>query len=164
MLHANVLAYGLLDASFAAGAVAGSLMVGWFRVVPLRRATTYTFGAQGALFLAFSLARSPMLAGGALLGAGVANGIGNALIFTLLQRLVPDSLRGRVFGLLFTLFGLANPMGALAAGALLHMLPLAWAWWLAAATSLVLVTGIHRWLPSRLDVVDAAGAPVVAAE
>jgi hypothetical protein len=40
-----------------------------------------------------------------------------------MQRLVPEELRGRVLGLMMTLFTVANPLGTLAAGFLLHVLP-----------------------------------------
>ncbi len=151
MLHASVLSYGLIDASWAAGLVIGSLIVGRFRTLPLRVATAYMFGAQGLLLGVFALLHSPALAAATLLVGGVANGSGNALTFAMMQRLIPEQVRGRVFGLLMTLFGLANPLGALAAGVFLPILPLWWAWALGSLASLAVAAGLNRWIPLDLD-------------
>ncbi len=45
VLHASVVSYGLIDASWAGGLAIGSLIVGRFRRLPLRVSTAYMFGA-----------------------------------------------------------------------------------------------------------------------
>lgn len=162
VLHASVVSYGLIDASWAVGLVVGSLIVGRFRHLPLRVSTAYMFGAQGVLIGVFALLHAPLFAGATLLVAGVANGCGNALTFAMMQRLIPEHARGRVFGLAMTLFGLANPLGALAAGAFLPLLPLWWAWALGALTSLLVAVGLRRWIPLDIDGTLPAAAAVQA--
>ncbi len=128
MLHASVLSYALVDASWAVGLVIGSLLVGRLRHLPLRVSTAYMVGAQGCLIGVFSLLHAPTLAAATLLVGGVANGTGNALKFAMMQRLIPEHVRGRVFGVLMTLLGLASPLGAHAAAVSLPILPLWWGW------------------------------------
>lgn len=155
VLHASALSYGLIDASWAVGLVIGSLIVGRFRTLPLRVSTAYLFGAQGCLIGVFALLHAPTLAAATLLVGGVANGTGNALTFAMMQRLIPEHVRGRVFGLVMTLFGVASPLGALAAGVFLPILPLWWAWALGSLSSLMVAAGLNRWIPLDLD----GGAP-----
>lgn len=162
-LHAGALSYGLIDASFAAGLVLGSLSVGAFRRWPIRSVSAVAFGLQALLLGAFALTSAPIWAGGWLFVAGASNGVGNALLFTLFQRLVPDALRGRVFGMLFSLVTMANPLGALAAGVFLHVLPLWWAWALMALTGLGLTAGILVWMPKNADEAPDARAAAAGA-
>ncbi len=158
-LHAGALSFGLIDASFAAGLVVGSLSVAAFRRWPLRSVSAAAFGLQSLLLGVFALTTGPMWAAVWLFVAGASNGVGNALLFTLFQRLVPDEVRGRVFGMLFSLITMANPLGALAAGAFLYVLPVWWAWALMALTGFGLTAGILTWLPHNVDEMpDAAGA------
>ena len=91
------------------------------------------------------------LSAAALLCAGIANGAGNAIIFTLFQRLIPEAVRGRAFGLIITVFGRANPLGTFAAGVLLHVLPLYWAWALGFLSTAALAFGLWRTVPADLD-------------
>ncbi len=149
-LSATALAYGMIDAAWAAGLVLGGLAAGSLRRWPIRDVASAMFLLQGLLFGAFALSHLAWLSGVLLLLAGIANGIGNAIIFTLLQRLVPEEVRGRAFGMLFTLLGLANPLGSLAAGALLHVLPLSWPWILGAVSMFPIVVGIWHLTPRDL--------------
>ncbi len=153
-LHATALWYGLVDAGWAGGLVLGSLLAGSLSRRPIRVSTALMFGAQGLLVGLFTVAATPVLAAAVLFGSGIANGIANALLLTLIQRLVPESVRGRAFGLLMTLTALANPLGTLAAGVLLHVLPLWWAWTLSAVTGIALAVGVYATVPAD---VAAAG-------
>ncbi len=110
----------------------------------------------------FALLHAPVLAAAPLLVAGVANGCGNALTFAMMQRIIPEHARGRVFGLAMALFGLANPLGALAAGAFLPVLPLWWAWALGALASLLVAAGLRRWIPLTIDGTTPAAATLQA--
>ena len=123
VLHASALAYGLIDVSWAVGLVIGSLIVVRFRTLPLCVSTAYLFGAQGCLLGVFALLHAPTLAAATLRVGGVANGTGHALTFPMMQRLIPEHVRGRVFGVVMTLFGVASPLGALATGVFLPILP-----------------------------------------
>lgn len=143
-LHANALVYGVVDASWAIGVVVGSLLSGRMGRVPMRTALALVFGFQSILLCGFGASSVIWLSVGVLFVAGISNGIGNALAFTWFQRIIPESVRGRVFGLIMTLFSLANPIGALAAGFTLHVLPAYWAWFMSGAAGLVFTVSVLR--------------------
>ena len=69
---------------------------------------------------------------------------------TLMQRLIPEAVRGRAFGLMTTLMTVADPLGALAAGVFLHVLPLDWAWVLAALSGEWMAVAIWIAVPADL--------------
>ncbi len=159
-LHAGAAAFGLIDAGWAVGLIVGGVLTARFQHWPLRASSTLMFGLQALLLLAFPFATASYLAGGLLLFAGIGNGIGNALMFTMLQQLTPEDVRGRAFGLLFTLFGIANPLGSLAAGLALGHIPLIVSWLVAGGTGIWLAVAIWRSVPADLGIVPApAGAP-----
>ncbi len=160
VLHASAFWYGLINAGWAAGAIVGSLSTGYFRRMSTRGVSTLMFGLMGLFFGAFALSGTPLLSGGLLLLAGIANSVGNAVMFTLFQRIIPEEVRGRAFGLIFTIFGLANPLGSLAAGLLLHLLPLYWSWALGVLSSLALTIGMWRLVPADLGTAEEPAASV----
>ncbi len=150
VLGAGAVSYGLVAAAWAIGLVAGSLLAGRFGAWALRTSMLLMFAGQSLLLLLFPFAGSAVAAAALLLLAGTANGIGNALTFAMLQRMTPEELRGRVFGVVFTLFGLTNPLGSLAAGLALHRVPLAWSWFAAGAAGIWLAAVIWRHVPADL--------------
>ena len=119
-LHAGSATYGLLASTFSLAALIGSIAVGAVR-------WRYTLGR--------SIAVAQAVAGVAFLGLAVAHGvIGVALTLamagflasplsiwaqTIRMRLVPDDLRGRIFGVLRTMMQATPPIGGVAAGAAL---------------------------------------------
>jgi len=143
-LHASALWYGLVDASWATGMVIGSVTAGTFRRWPLKPVTTTLSLIVGFFTLGFALSPWPPLSAFLMLVGGAANGVTNALFMTILQRVVPAHVQGRVFGLIMTLFGMANPLGSLTAGLLLNILPLAWSWLLAALSVTILALNMWR--------------------
>lgn len=143
-LHASALWYGLVDASWATGLVIGSITAGSFRRWDLKPVTTAMSLIVGIFTLGFAFSPWPPLSALLMLAGGAANGVTNALFMTILQRVVPAHVQGRVFGLIMTLFGVANPLGALTAGLLLHVLPLAWSWLLAALSVTILALNMWR--------------------
>ncbi len=136
VLHTGPTAFGMADGAWALGLLFGSLLSGSVGRYPLRKAVGIFNLVMSAFSVGFILAGDPWLAAIMLLLAGVANGLVNALFLTFLQRIVPEGLLGRVMGLIMTLFGMATPLGTLAAGVSLHVLPLSWAWFLGAATAI----------------------------
>ncbi|MGC8489145.1 MAG: MFS transporter, partial [Clostridia bacterium] len=159
-LHTTVLWYGLVSAAWAAGLVLGSLGAGLAGRWSMRRGTAVTFGVQALFTGVFAVVRIPGLAALDLLVAGVGNGVANALTLTLMQRLVPEELRGRVFGLMMTLFTVANPLGTLAAGFLLHVLPLWWAWAFSAIIGFVLAADLYLAIPEDIDALAGSDTSV----
>ncbi len=159
-LHAGVGWYGLVDAAWAGGLVLGGLASGYFGKWPLQRSLVLGGLVLAAFTTGFALAGTPPVAAGLLLMAGLVNGVVNAVVFTFLQRIVPFEIRGRVFGLIFAVFGIATPLGSLAAGVLLHVLPLWWAWALSIAADTIL--GVLCWKESdAFREVDGAKSPSV---
>lgn len=161
-LHGTAAQFGIVEAAAAAGLVVGSVATASLGRWPIRVVSALAFSFQGVLFAAFIFMSAFPGAGAVQLVAGVANGIGNALLFTLFQRLIPDQLRGRVFGMLFSFLTIASPLGAVAAGVLLHVLPLWWTWALLGSTSTALGLGILRWLPRDMDQASGPAESVTA--
>ena len=138
------------------------IIAGRFQHWPIRVFAAYMFRAQGAFVGGFALLHSPTLAAATLLVGGVAIGTGNALTLAMMQHRFPAQVRGRVFDLTMTRFGVATRLGAVGGGALLPILPLWWVWALGSLTSLAVAVGMTRWIPLTLDgqAADSARASV----
>jgi predicted MFS family arabinose efflux permease len=148
VLHVGSVGYGSVDAAWAVGLVAGSLLVGRFNGWSFRSVTVFLGTLMGVTILAFSATRAAVPAAGLLLLAGAANGVLNAIVITIMQRLVPDALRGRAFGAFAALLTMSQPAGAILSGVLLHVAPLWWPWAAAGAASLGLAVMASRELPA----------------
>lgn len=153
VLHAGPLVYGVVDAAWSAGLVLGSLVTGLIRPRSLRVTVGYLGIAMSVSVLGFVFAHQDLLAGSMLFAAGIANGMTNALFITFMQRIIPQHLMGRVMGIIITLFGVATPLGALAAGVTLHLFPLSWMWLLSVGAEIPLVYVIFTKVP------DDPGSP-----
>ena len=160
VLHANVAWFGLIEASWAGGMLVGSILTGVVATASIRRVVGAMALIQGVLITGFILAPTPLVAAGCLLVAGAANGVVNALITTLFQRLIPEDVQGRAFGLMGTLMSAANPLAAIVAGLTLRVLPLWWMWALLALSSLGLGWGLWARLPDRLPAAPVSTAVV----
>jgi MFS family permease len=117
MLHVGEAGLGGLNAATGVGALVGSLIVAsmgsFHRKGLLLTAGSLIFPAT-LLFFAFS--RSFWLSSALLSVIGLAFVTQNALCNTLIQSIVPDSLRGRVMGVYMLMFFGTTPFGALQAG------------------------------------------------
>jgi MFS family permease len=126
-LSAGAATYGILAASFTAGLLGGSIVVGatgwrW----PLGRSIAV---AQTAMGIAILLLLGPpglALAVGTLVVAGILGSSLTAWAQTIRMRLIPPDMRGRVFALLRTTMNTTPPLGGLLAGAMLAGGELAW--------------------------------------
>ena len=137
-LHATAFGFGMIDASWALGMVIGGLAVGRLSRWPLLRVLAVIGSAQGLMTLGFAFSHSVSLSATLLGLGGIANGMTNALIFTMLQRVIPERVRGRALGAFVSLLTVASPLGALVSGLALHVLPLSWSWDLGGVSILVL--------------------------
>ncbi len=146
-LHAGAATYGLVDAAWAVGLILGGVATTVIKNWSTRAASAIAFGIQALITLAFAASTVPWLSAALFLVGGAMNGVGNALLLTVLQRLIPEEVRGRVFGMVGALFTLANPLGAVTAGLLLHAVPLFLPWVLAGATGLAFAVGLWRTVP-----------------
>jgi MFS family permease len=123
VLHLGANGYGILMAASGAGALIGSLLVATFgdRFAPRALAFGGIYLFSIALF-AFACLRSFWLALPPLFFAG----FGLLLFFstsnTVMQRIVPDHMRGRVMGVWSLFFSAMIPLGSMEVGAVAHWL------------------------------------------
>jgi MFS family permease len=115
--------YGALLACMAAGALLGTLAA--TRTDGLRRPAVFA----GALFLvdAVAIALIPYLGGeagaaAALLVMGAANGMGNVIAITMVQRSIPPAVIGRVMGVVMLCAFGSFPLSVAVTGLLVHHL------------------------------------------
>lgn len=154
-LHARAAWYGLTVGAWAFGTVAGSLSSGYLGRFLIRRVVGFAGLAQACLLGGFALASGTTLAALVFFFAGIANGVVNALLFTMMQRAIPAAVRGRAFGLLITLLTAANPLAATVAGLSTAVVPVFW-WYIAAAiTGGVLGVGLWMLMPAASEIVVA---------
>lgn len=111
-------AFGALSASLGLGAVVGGIAVATFgeeRQIGL--IMFLGIAATGMAAIVYGLSHSVFLTGGVLFVAGAGQSALFAAYDTLLLIRLPDKMRGRVMGLMFTLVALF-PIGAAVAGAI----------------------------------------------
>lgn len=113
-LEVSGLFFGLAKSIFPAGAILGSVLINYYVIKNYRNFLALNLFFQSFLLLAMGLPISPWALNSfsvtavylALLVIMVLMGITNALVnvpvMTLFQRMIPDNLRGRLFGLLGT--------------------------------------------------------------
>jgi MFS family permease len=107
--------FGLLAASFGAGALAGALVSATLGRASWTTVVVATLGL-GTTLLALAPVELPVLAASLLFATGAFFTLERSNVQSILQLAAPDHLRGRVLSLyLFALGGLA-PLGALLAG------------------------------------------------
>jgi MFS family permease len=127
VLHGSGDAYGLVTSAQAVGGIAGGLVAAALgdRLDPATAlgAGALAFGALDLVLFLYPLAFAPVWPAAVLIAAA---GLPGALVFagamTLLQRHTGDGLRGRVFGALGVVEGVAVVAGTLAAGLLAETL------------------------------------------
>ena len=119
--------YGALMATLGVGAVMGALGIaatgGGEHRGKVLRAASFAFGG---LLLAFSLNRSPIIAGLLLIGIGCAMIVNNALINAKLQEIVPDELRGRVLSIYVMVYVGGAPIGSFLGGWVARAIGVEW--------------------------------------
>jgi len=112
------LAYGLLYASFGAGAAFGAVSIGTLLVGHSKpRIVRLGFVAFAALLALFAVARAPAAAYPIAIVLGFAYFAVVTSLSTVLQEHLADHVRGRVMALWIMAFGGTVPIGVLAAGA-----------------------------------------------
>ena len=115
----DTIAYGLLYASFGAGAVVGALSIGTFLArQELEGVVRIGLGGFAVALAVFGLLRSPGPAYPVAFILGLFYFATVTSLATVLQRRLQDSVRGRVMALWAMAFGGTVPLGAIAAGPL----------------------------------------------
>lgn len=147
-LHVGPEGFGLLSATFGAGALVGALATATFRAASWRLFAIGT-ASFGVLALALAPVQNALLAAVLLFGIGVSFTLFTANANALVQLAAPDYLRGRLIGLyLFAFLGLA-PVGGLLAGWLATVGGTSLAFAVAGVTALVAI-GAANALRSRV--------------
>jgi MFS family permease len=132
-------------AVFGLGAVCGAIGAAWFGHVKRRGAVAVSMQmAFGALMIGFSVSRTKWVSFPLLFLAGGALMIVFAMFMTLVQTNVDDGMRGRVVSVYSLAFRGAMPLGNLAAGLLVGILPAPWV--LAGNGMLLLLVGATVFL------------------
>lgn len=117
--HDGAQVLGLLWSSFAAGAVLGTFAwVYWQPRIPLRLLVAGIIAAWGVCSGLVGAVPGPVAAGALLALGGFTYAPYNIVWTTWRQRLVPDHLRGRVFGLINGVSGVGLPLGQAVGGLL----------------------------------------------
>lgn len=114
-LHVGPEGFGLLSASFGAGALVGALTTASFRGASWKMFATGTT-AFGILVLLLAPVHDPVIAGALLFGIGISFTFFTANANALVQLGAPDYLRGRLIGLYLLAFVGVAPLGGLFAG------------------------------------------------
>jgi len=119
--HMGIEELGLFRGAMGAGMILGAVLLSYLAEA-LRADTVITWSLLGAggCLTGFGLAASPLWGAAFAIGAGVFGVALLIVVTTLLQRLVPDYARGRVFGI----GDLVSMAGLLAATGLLGFAPL----------------------------------------
>lgn len=114
----RTVAYGLLYATFGAGAVVGALSIGTFLAGQLERIVRIGLGGFAITLAALGLMRSPGPAYPAAFLLGLFYFATVTSLATVLQKRLDDAVRGRVMALWVMAFGGTVPLGAIVAGPL----------------------------------------------
>ena len=119
VLHVGETGLGALNTAIGIGALVGSLIVASMSRFP-RKGLVLTAGSIifPAVLILFAFSRSLWISLATLSVIGVAFVSQNAMGNTLIQIIVPDSLRGRVMAVYTLMFFGTAPFGALQAGAI----------------------------------------------
>jgi MFS family permease len=120
-LHAGDRGFGLLLTAWGAGAVIGSLLFARSLRRPLGTLLSAGTLAVGLAYVGFSAAPSLVLACGAALVGGVGNGMELPSLFSIVQRLTPKNLHGRLMGAVESLTALCPAIGLPLGGALVAL-------------------------------------------
>jgi len=140
-LHAGDRGYGLLVTAWGAGAVIGSLVFARARRRPLGVVLSAGTFALGAAFLGYALAPSLALACVAAAVGGLGNTLEWPALISLVQRLTPEHLHGRLMGAVESLQAICIAFGLILGGVLVS---------LGSSRSAFVVTGIGTTLAAAV--------------
>lgn len=123
VLDGGTRAFGIFEAAIAVGYLSGSLAVAWLaRRLRLGRAIVVGLALMGAGYVAVAAATQIWVTALVFALIGVANAAALISIDTYVQQVVPEEIRGRVWGSRFTLTQGAYAVSVLAGGALAGVL------------------------------------------
>ena len=114
ILEVDSMMFGLAKSVFPIGAILGSVLINYYIIKNYRSFIAKCIFMQSFLLMTLGLPISPLALNGLsiiniylillviLFTIGVINALSNIPVITLFQKMIPDSLRGRLFGLLGT--------------------------------------------------------------
>jgi len=127
--------FGFAQSIFPAGAIVGSLIMSVLVIKNYYRLLIGAVTVQSSLIVAMALPLLPPILSnfalsviffsflGVLFLFGTINAVVNVPLNTLLQRLIPDNLRGRIFGLIGTMTQALTPISMALIGFLIDQVP-----------------------------------------
>lgn len=114
---------GLLLSSSAAGQLTGSLALVCFGEVHRKGPLLFAIGAlHSTAMVVFSFSRLPALSAALLIVSGIAQAIFSATRHTILQRVAPDTMRGRVMGTHLIVTRGVSPLSQTVSGLMVDLL------------------------------------------
>jgi MFS family permease len=163
-LHAGDRGLGLVLTAWGAGAILGSLVFARLLRRPLRAILSAGTVAFGLGYIGFAAAPSLTLACLAALIGGLGNGLQWPSLISLVQRLTPPNLHGRLMGAVESIAALCLAIGLLLGGALVALSSPRVAFLVVGVGALVTTAAFLTLLPretpsAALD--DSEGSPAV---
>lgn len=148
LLHLPESAYGLVMASFAAGALVGAVLTARFTLrVGERRSVLVALAMFGLSTVVLGVWPQVIVSFAAFALVGFFSMVWNITVNSYRQRIVPLDLLGRVTSVFRMLAFLAMPLGALGGGLVAHAVGLQWTY--VAGGVLLLVTTVLALRPLR---------------
>lgn len=135
LLKVNSIFFGIAKSVFPAGAIIGSVLINYYVIKNHRQFLAVLLMVQSGLLITIGLPISPFalirfstdtiyyILLFIFLLTGIFNALINIPLMTLLQRLIPDNLRGRIMGLLGTLTQGLIPISMGLTGIVLDKIP-----------------------------------------
>ena len=127
--------FGLAKSAFPAGAILGSILINYYVIKDYQFFLGVTILSQSFLLMSMGIPVLPVFLAGTSPGililfvvlvmmiTGTCNAITNVPVFTLFHRLIPDELRGRVFGLFGAFSQGLTPISMALVGFLMDIVP-----------------------------------------
>lgn len=158
-LHAGDRGFGLLLATWGAGAVLGSLIFARSLRRPLGAMLSAGTLAAGLAYVGFAAAPSLLLACLAAFIGGIGNGVETPSLISVVQRLTPQHLQGRMMGAVESLAALCMTIGLPLGGVLVALSSPRGAFLVLGLVTAVAGVALLRVAPRRLEPVAAGEAP-----
>lgn len=157
-LHSSALWLGIIGATFFVGVILGGVLLGPItKKVPLQRTLMLGLILAGATISSVGIFENRFWSMGVLVVCGISIGVLNGALGAFAISVVPQAVRGRVFGLLGSLGTIATPLGMAIFGALMVKVSLPVEF--VAMGSVSILSGLTYVLPVRDDseAMSAAG-------
>ncbi len=159
-LHRGAFGYGLLWTATGIGLVIGSLISGSIlEGRDIRVVYPLVFLPWAAGLLGAGIAPNLWVAAGAMVIAGLGNGLAFPLTVLIVQRNAPDNLRGRVFTVIISAHNAVLGVAMVSAGALTELAGPRWVYGLAAA--MLVVASATAFVVFRVGPVSGAVEPAL---